>query len=236
MRPTVLLLLILAVSPVGAAAQHIHPTLKARGVTVQRVAVLPAKLEITKRGVKGVESMIRESAALAADVQSLVGRLLAKQGFTVLEDAVGERPGAVGADGDGEPAGEGRREALADLQRRYDTLERQVQSRPKDVSKGRYSLGDEVSEFVPDGTADALVFVRGKGQVATKGKKFLTGGLVGMMADHKATMTCELAVVDARSGNVLFFARAFAAGDLVKSTKSLEKPLARSLKKLVPVT
>jgi hypothetical protein len=144
----------------------------------------------------------------------------------VLEDAL-----AV-AEGSGESAVEERRSTLAGLQSRFDAVAPQLQSKPKDVAKGRFTLGDDIVGVISS-AADALVIVRGRGMVSTKGKAFLTGGLAGMMFAPKGTLQCDIAIVDARTGDILFFSRSVGQGDIVKAAGGqLEKPIIKSLRKL----
>lgn len=226
MKRTLTVVLLAACWPLPAAAQHLHPKLKSKAIQVTRVAVLPVRAEVARSGVKGGESMLKESEALAQDLQQAVTRVLGEQGFNVVEDPI-----ATGGAGDGESAN-ARREAVASLQSRFDALAPQLLSKPKDVTKGRFSLGDEVSALVSD-RVEALVFVRGNGVVFTKGKRFLQGGLLGMAAGPKGQFRCDVVIVDARSGDVLFLSRVGGDGDLTKEPgRRIEKPLSKHLKKV----
>ena len=53
---------------------------------------------------------------------------------------------------------------VADLQARYDALLPKIAKKRKDVKKGRFSLGDEVLNLNLDKSADAIVFIRGRGR------------------------------------------------------------------------
>ena len=228
MRITIpVLLLTLCWAQAAAAAEYLHPKLKSKAVTIHTVAVLPVKIDVQRNGVKGGESMMRESETVADGVASVVFKVFGALGFSVLEDPVASS-GDAATIGD---AGEDRRAALLSLQSRFDTLAPQLMAKPKDVRKGRFTLGDEVAGLVPDG-ADAVVFVRGRGLLSTKAKSFLQGGLLGMALD-KGTLNCDLVIVDARSGDVLFLTRTASRGDFVKAAGGqVEKPLSKSLKKL----
>ena len=228
MRTTLAALLLTVWWPQPTDAQHLHPKFKSKEVQVVRLAVLPVRVEVTRSGVKGGESMIRESEAVSVGVQAIVSRLLNGYGFTVVEDPVAPNAGAASSD----EALDERRASMASLQSRFDALAPQLMAKPKDVTKGRFSLGDEVSGLVSD-KVEALVFVRGKAVVHTKGKRFLQGGLLGMAVGPKGQLLCDVVIADARSGDVLFFSRIAGQGDIVKSAGGqVEKPLSKSLKKV----
>jgi hypothetical protein len=220
------IVLLIAGWPLPAAAQHLHPKLKSKEVQISRVAVLPVRAEVAKSGVKGGESMLKESDVLAQDLQQAVTHVLGQHGFTVVEDPIA----VAGSGGDGSASA--RQEAVASLQSRFDALAPQLLAKPKDVTKGRFSMGDEVSAMVAAGV-EALVFVRGNGVVFTKGKRFLQGGLLGMAAGPKGQFRCDIVIVDARSGDVLFVSRVGGDGDLTKDAgRRIEKPFSKHLKKV----
>jgi hypothetical protein len=228
MRKILPLAVLFACWPSAAAPQHLHPKLKSKELSVSRVAVLPVRAEVAKSGVKGGESMLQESEALALDLHQAVTRVLGAHGFTVVEDPVTTAESGTGA----EESANARREAVASLQSRFDALAPQLLSKPKDVTKGRFSMGDEINALVSD-RVEALVFVRGNGVVFTKGKRFLQGGLLGMAAGPKGQFRCDVVIVDARSGDVLFLSRIGGDGDLTKEAgRRIEKPFSKHLKKV----
>lgn len=226
MRMTLTVLLLATFWAQGASAQHLHPKVKSKELRFARVAVLPVQVDVGRSGFKGGESMMQESEAVADSLQSLVTRVFTQHGFTIVEEPL---PAAVSA---GEDAAAERREAVASLQSRFDAIAPQLMSKPKDVTKGRYSMGDEVSGLVSD-AVEAIVFVRGNGVMYTKGKRFLQGGLIGMAAGPRGELHCHVAIVDARTGDVLFLSRVRGRGDFVKKGgEQIEKPLSKHVKKV----
>ncbi|HKZ81826.1 MAG TPA: hypothetical protein VJ124_26400 [Pyrinomonadaceae bacterium] len=167
--------------------------------------------------------MQKESDQVAEALPKLVAAALQKKGYTVLES-----PFAL-------QTGEGNDDvsfALADIQNRYDVLGVQLNRKPKDVKKGRFTLGDEVSKINSDGRADTLVFIRAVGNKNTKGRKAF-GLLLGGPAMWIDMMVVNISLVDAQSGEVLATTRAIGTGDFVNKTeKSLAKSVEKSLKKL----
>jgi hypothetical protein len=87
-------------------------------------------------------------------------------------------------------------------------------------------MGDEVAKF--GAGADAILFVRAHGQLSTGGKKafaLLIGG-PGLYDMY----TVDTVMVDARTGNVLYYARTFSTGNFVKEPDRMSKPIEKSHK------
>jgi hypothetical protein len=121
---------------------------------------------------------------------------------------------------------------VADIQSRYDDLLPKIMKKKKDVKKGRFTMGDEVLNLNLDKKADAIVFVRGRGQKLTSGKKafvLLVGGM-------PAYLQLTIGIVDAHTGEVLLYTDSLAAGDPTGGdTKRVRKSIEKSLKKLPAV-
>jgi hypothetical protein len=214
---------VLAFAQAAGASEYMHPSLTSKSVSLQRLGIMPAHIEIAKSGVKGKESMTKESEAVAEEINQLVKKVLSSRGFAVLDDPVR----VPEASGSGDAADE-RRTTVARLQGRFDTLAPQLLSKPKEVTKGRYSLGDEVAGMAAE-TADGLVFVSGAGVVTTASKAFLMGTRLG------SALLCHVIVMDAKTGDILFVAKVDAtplSRDITVAAADLEKPLAKSFEKL----
>jgi hypothetical protein len=212
-----LLILISLGAARAVAAQYLHPRLQSRERTLHTVLVLPPIVNIQRDGMKGPEPMMKESEEVGAEIAEMVSAVLREK----LLNVVGEQPSA--------PARADSKEsqyALADVQNRYDKLGQLLNDKPKDVRKGRFSLGDEVSMLDPDARTDALVFIRASGVKLTKGKKVY--GLLVPGANLWSTIFVSLAVVDSKSGDVLYFAKFGAKGDFVDKTRQV---LLKSLRK-----
>ncbi|HUE83767.1 MAG TPA: hypothetical protein VMM84_16820 [Pyrinomonadaceae bacterium] len=132
---SILTILPFAIGPV--TAQHLHPKLKKKEKQIRSVLILPAKVELTKTGMKGGEGMMEESENVAEALPGLVAAALQKQGFTVLESPFTSE----NLDGNNDL-----RFILAEIQNSYDVLGQQLHRKPKDVKKGRFTLGDEVTK------------------------------------------------------------------------------------------
>ncbi len=71
-----------------------------------------------------------------------------------------------------------------------------------------------------------IVIIRAEGLKQTKGKSFMTGGLIGMALSKNATFRSHVALVDAKTGDVLFL------GDYVSSGLPKDKVFEKSFRSI----
>jgi len=208
--------------PALHAKEWTHPKLKSKEKIIRTVAIVPPRVVINKAGVKGSQSMLQESEQVGAEITRIISQDLTQRGFTVRSDQFS----AASLNGN-----EGLKYSMADLQNRYDQLAEQLLRKPKDVTKGRFSLGDQVSTFGSTAAVDALVFVRSSGTMLT-GRKKAFGLLVGGAKNHSVVST--ISIVDAQTGEVLFVSVLGAVGNFVEHPdKTFEKPISNAFKKFV---
>jgi hypothetical protein len=105
-----------------------------------------------------------------------------------------------------------RRYMLADFRGQADTLEAEIARKPEDIGTGRYTMGYIVNHLDLNAEADALIFV--------------SGGISGLW------FLAEIAVVDARTGNVLYYATLIDKDgpDVLKKPERLAKPINEAFK------
>jgi len=212
---TAILILFLSI---GAWAQFEHPDLKSGKSVIKSAIILPPDVKIIKSSVKANEEMIEESRQIENALPPLISSVLLERQCTVNDktfasDVLEKDPDL--------------KYAVADLQKRFDEVFPQLQRKPKDVRKGRFTLGDEVAKLNPGGTIDALVFVRGFGQVSTGGKVLLSA--LARTAAYSATIY-YITVVDARNGVVLYYGVAYQGGNPAKNPDGSKKSIAKSFK------
>ena len=221
LRTTVLAMAVLVVSallPLSARAQFLHPKITAKQTTIRNVVVLPARVEIVRDSMKGPEGMAAESEMVSDRVAKMVSDALSKK-------QVGTLSGPVSATGEGESQ---QKYNVADIQSRYDDLLTKIAKKRSDVKKARFTMGDEVLNLNLDKNADAIVFIRGKGQKQTSGKtafRMLVGGA-------PAYLMINIGIVDARTGEVLLYTDGVITGDPTSNEGSLRHAITKSLKKL----
>ena len=212
-------LMIASLSP-AAHAQFLHPKITSKQVTVRKVVILPAKVEVVRDSMKGPEGMAAESEELSGRVEKMVTEVLANQKHinTLTVPASG-----------GDTQG---KYTVADIQAKFDDLLPKVLKKRKDVKQGRFSMGDEVLNLNLDKTADAIVFIRGRGQKLTSGKKtfqLLVGGM-------PAYLMIQIGVIDAHTGDVLVYTDPILAGDPTTAVNRLRSALEKGFKKLPTVS
>ena len=204
-------------------AQYLHPKITEKKVTIRSAVILPAKVEITKESAKGSEMMVAESADISGKVVDAVAQALQQKKINIAASPF-----------DPTAMDDGRKYQLADIQSRYDALLPKLQNKSKDVKKARFTLGDEVMLLNVHKDADVLVFIRGAGRVFTKGKTAFS--IVNIFSFDFPFALITVGIVDARSGEVLAFTKPMSASKVLKDQKSLNKMIAKSLKKLPAAT
>jgi hypothetical protein len=178
--------------------------------------MMPGKIEIVRQSVKGPEGMAAESDLLSTQIPQLIGEVLSKKNLAVwFHEVAKEDPQA--------------KYTRADIAARYDSLLPKMMKKPKDVEKGRFSLGDEVLNLNLETTADAIVFVRGNGQKLTKGKAAFSWLTLSLDLPYLAL---TIGVVDAHTGEILMFTKATATADVTgKNQNPIRSAIEKSLKK-----
>lgn len=204
-------------------AQYLHPKVTEKKVTIRNAVVLPAKVEIVKESAKGSEMMVAESAQISDKAAEAVGQALQDKKINVVSNTFA--PASLD---------EARKYTLADIQGRYDALLPKLVKKSKDVKKARFTIGDEVMLLNVPKDADVLVFIRGSGRMFTKGKTAFS--LINIFSMDFPFAQITVGIVDARSGEVLAFTKPMSASKVLKDQKSLNKMIAKSLKKLPAVT
>src|SRR5437867_10651041 len=216
-------LLVAVICPLATHAQFLHPKISKKETTIRNVVILPAKVDVVRDSMKGSEGMAAESEDLSGRVEKMVGEVLSsKKHVTTLS-------GPPSSSGDGDTK---QKYTVADIQTKFDDLLPKVMKKRKDVKKGRFSMGDEVLNLNLEKNVDALIFIRGRGQKLTSGKKAFVMVVGGMPAYLELT----IGIVDARTGEVLLYTDPIFAGDPTTAVDRLRKALEKGFKKLPAVS
>lgn len=209
-----------ALSPGALHAQYLHPKVSGKEITIRNVVVLQARVEIVRQSMKGPEGMAAESDLLSTRVTQLIIESLTAKRMSASTDM-----STNSAEADMQ-----RRYLLSDTQARYDALLPKIIKKPKDVKKGRFSLGDEILNLNLDKSTDAIVFVRGQGQKLSKGMKTFS---ILTMSLNLPYLALTIGIVDAHTGEVLVYANPVAIADATgPNDQPLRKAIDKSLKKL----
>lgn len=172
-----------------------HPKVKSGEFVIHSACMIPAEGKLSKQGVKGHEGMAKESDDWSASLQNVVDAHLKSAGVSLMP--------AISA-GESGASDDEVRQVVLQIQQKYDEVSAKLNSKPRDIGKSRYTLGDQVALLPCAAKSDVLVFVEGEGQVLTGGKKAM-GMLIGGAANSGATLILTMA--DAKTGEILTFAR-----------------------------
>ena len=172
-----------------------HPKVKSGEFAIHSACMIPAEGKLSKLGVKGREGMAKQSDDWSTSLQNVVEAHLKSAGVLLMPAT---STGESGASDDEV------HQVVLQIQQKYDEVAAKLNSKPKDIGKSRYTLGDQVTLLPCAAKSDVLVFVEGEGQVLTGGKKAM-GMLIGGAANSGATLILTMA--DAKTGEILTFAR-----------------------------
>src|SRR5258708_10838825 len=193
-------ILLLAVCVVPAPATTVswsyeHPKVKSGEFAIHSACMIPAEGKLTKQGVKGREGMTKQSDDWSTNLENVVEAHLKAAGVSLMPAMSVSESGA---------SGDELRQVVLQIQQKYDEVAAKLNSKPKDIGKSRYTLGDQGALLPCAAESDVLVFVEGEGQVVTGGKKAM-GMLIGGASNSMRTLI--LTMVDAKTGEILTFAR-----------------------------
>jgi hypothetical protein len=209
----------LCLLPCTVAAQYEHQDLKSGKKVITNIVIIPPAASLVKSGMKGQEPLVEEAKTLEGGLSVELMEILSAKGFSVTQ-------GATAFDSPAENPN--LKYALSNLQTRYDHVEVLLKKKPKDVRKGRFTLGDEVTNFTPGASADALVFVRANGVVPTTGMKtFVVLSGIGYTRNYARL---GISVVDAQTGTILYFANPSITGNFIGKPDSMKNSIENSLK------
>jgi len=96
------------------------------------------------------------------------------------------------------------------------------------VGNGRFTVGPPASTLPNVVDSDALVFVRARGRVMTRGRK--TMNILGGSPDVQDDLDMLIAVVDAKTGDLLHYVSLTAHDNLTKNTERTRAVIEKSLK------
>jgi hypothetical protein len=203
------------------AGTYLSPKLKSKEVRVNKVLILPPEVVLVKSGIKGSETMLNESEATSNELYKTFSNVFVERQLTVANTPFTENSLKSSAE---------LRQILNKVQTRYDVVAEQMNSKKKDVKKGRFTLGDEISIVPGASEIDAVVFTHINGTMLTGGKKAF-GILVA--GPSRSSSKAYISIVDAKTGDVLALQDLMVAGDIYKNPdKALHQSALKTLKKI----
>lgn len=215
--------------PAPVSAQSVHSKLRSGEVRLRRVLIVPPGLAVVQQGIAKADLLDQPTVELTTRLAAALQTSLTAKGLVVAPNPFN----AAALQQDQQLLFE-----LADLQARYDLQAPAMHQDKSALERGEFSLGKEVAELnrvVGSGEpADALVIVRGYGADPTFAKTAFAL-LVPFGGTPVTTLYLSLALLDARTGDVLWLTRQTIAGnfrDPAKADKLLTKALTKALKSL----
>lgn len=200
------------------AAQALHPRVATKETATRSFIVLPPRIEIA-RGSDEVNALSRASWArtLGSTAEEAIKETGREVTRVLSEDKLKGTPDLA---------------ALEALQKQWDMLLPKVSAKPKDIGKGAFSLGEDVQQL-DSAPADALVFIRASLKSKSEvGETTVTATSLSFSINYKYDVKSTHAVVDARTGDVLYFFPAQGKGDSNRTEQELKRAVAAAIRKL----
>jgi hypothetical protein len=188
---------------------------------IRSACMMPAEGKLTKVSMKGGGGMTKESDAWSATLQNIVESHLKSAGVQTLSATDVLESGATQDE---------IRQVMLDVQSKYESVSAQIDKKPKDLGKSRFTLGDGVALLPCSAKADVLVFVKAEGQVLSGGQKAM-----GLLVTGRANSTAflRLTMADAKTGEIVGFVLLANAEQFVSdSEKAYGHDLDKQFKKM----
>lgn len=202
---------------VGPLAAQIHPEFKSRQVKVSSFAVIPPQVSGTGRGLKADEVSDR-AEGLATEIGEL------------LEGVLTERAGAGNVVGySQESLGGQEARAINAAQSAYDSLTAKLYSKPKDIEKGAFTLGEGVRELSKAVNEDILVFARATAKFGDDTQTSVGPNSISFSITRTSDVRARFSFVDARTGAVVFFFEAKGKGNKSQTEEGLRSGIEKAL-------
>jgi len=220
MKPKVLLVIAALLSNPFLPGQSVRSDLKSGKKQIRTLVLMPVQVNLNRVTLKGHEPMVEESRDSEVPLALEIGAALRDLGYELDQASLSHQ--ALAKD-------DYVRYTVDDMQKRFDEELRQLQRKSSDVRKGRFTLGDQVAKLPLPDNLDALLFVRANAHVLTDNKKAFGYFVAGSVSD---TAHLDIALVDAKTGDVLYYARKKVEGDLIHDSESVASTIEKAFSNL----
>ena len=198
-----------------------HPKVLSGDFPIHSACMMPPDGKLMKVSMKGGEGMAKESDAWSTTLQTIVESHLKSAGVQTYSATDVLDSGATEDE---------IHQVMLDVLSKYESVSAQIDKKPKDLGKSRFTLGDGVALLPCSAKADVLVFVKAEGQVLSGGQKAM-GWLVTGRAYSTAFL--RLTMADAKTGEILGFVRLANAEQFVNDSEKAYGPdLDKQFKKM----
>jgi hypothetical protein len=214
---------LLALFTLSAQEQFVNSKIRHVKHRFQTALVFPAQVSIVRITIRGKSSMAAEGDRIGDGLSAVVHAYFSGKGVKVLSAVEAVRTDVE-------------RDALQEMQRKYDTLALQMLKSPKGVRTGRFTLGNSGNICTSADCPDSLIFVRGKGSVLDQAER-----MMGLIPSPFAWFSKDqrfdgsIGFADARSGELLLLLEFTTYGHGWNETAEELKPRVRDAAIKMPI-
>jgi hypothetical protein len=180
----------------AALAASISTSRDIKARPIHRVCLLPVDAEMTRLGMRDATPLAKEAAEWAQKIHGMLQHAVPGAGWQLSGDLTDD---ALASNDD-------LRQAVVRVKQKYDSVAVQLNKKPGEVGKGRYTLGDEVALLPCAADSDSLMIVHARGETKSNGRKAVSILAVGYLA-ALSNYSIRIAFVDAKSGEVTALTR-----------------------------
>jgi len=187
-------MLTFAFAHAALAASWAQQKMRSGHFPVRSACMMPPQGHLIRIGVKGAETMTKESDEWANALEAFVETHLKLAGIST-----SPAPAAL----DSGASNEELNQVLLQIEQKFESVSKQMDKEPKGVGKSLFSLSDQVAMLPCSAKSDLLVFVQGVGQELTGGRAVMTFAIGGPAEGAALLVT----LADAKSGEILALVR-----------------------------
>lgn len=192
-----------------------HPDFASAASRPRRIAVLPAQSSMTRTRLNDAVPFVKETALLETALRNEAAGSLRALGYE--PDLAALSPEALARDRE-------LRELVRSLETQLGGVVDVAAGRPRDIARGRYSVGDAVLPLQARTQADGFLWVESQSVVPSKGQRTLASiftvlsGSVGVPTNQTQVL---VVLVDAHTGNLASVASAVTGGAVLKEPEQV---------------
>ena len=215
-------LAILAASAASGAAWE-SPEFAAATMRPKRIAIMPAQAEMVRTRVNDALPFVKETRALEDAMRRETAAGLTALGYEA--DLASLAPEKIASD-------RGLQAIVRQLEGQVSGIVDVAAGKPRDIGRGRFSVGEAVLPLASATGADAFLWLQSRSVVPSKGQRTL-GGIFSVLAGTYAVPSNQTQLiawlVDARTGDLASVAVASAGGAVLKEPEAVAAKVVKQL-------
>jgi len=191
-----------------ASGQNLHPLLVKDEKWIQAVAILPPDVSLTSSD----GAMTAEATEIVSDaLDAVVSEALRAQAIRVHTGYFTPSWFLRGSEA---------YYAFADIQYLFGRMMPKLRRNAKQVRKGRFTLGDQITLLNGQSRADTFVFIHVLGEISP------SRSTLGFITEASSKLNIYISMVDAYTGDILSFDKITSRGDIMADPEGvLKKPV-----------